>query len=147
MANKILAVLEQRDGLLKRSAFETVSTAKILASELSLEAEAVVVGNEISNINDVGNYGIVKVVHLKHADLANYSSSGYRDAIVNYANEVDADYIMLANTSLGKDLAPRLAVKLGAGCLMDCVKLDTSSGEVTATRPVYAGKALVDVKI
>ncbi|MCH6576016.1 MAG: electron transfer flavoprotein subunit alpha/FixB family protein, partial [Bacteroidetes bacterium] len=146
MANKILAVLEQRDGLLKRSAFETVSAAYKLASELNLEAEAVVVGNEISNINDVGNYGISKVVHLKNAELVNYSSSGYRDAIVNYAKEVDADYIMLANTSLGKDLAPRLAVKLGAGCLMDCVKLDTSSGELTATRPVYAGKALVDVK-
>ncbi len=146
MANKILAVLEQRDGLLKRSAFETVSAAYKIASELNLEAEAVVVGNDISNINDIGNYGISKVVHLKNADLANYSSSGYRDAIVNYATEVDADYIMLANTSLGKDLAPRLAVKLGAGCLMDCVKLDTSSGELTATRPVYAGKALVDVK-
>ncbi|MGB5895534.1 MAG: electron transfer flavoprotein subunit alpha/FixB family protein [Ignavibacteriaceae bacterium] len=146
MANKILAVLEQRDGILKRSAFETVSAAYKIGSELNLEAEAVVVGNEISNINDVGKYGISKVVHLKNADLTNYSSSGYRDAIVNYANEVDADYIILANTSLGKDLAPRLAVKLGAGCLMDCVKLDTSSGEVTATRPVYAGKALVDVK-
>lgn len=146
MANKILAVLEQRDGVLKRSAFETVSAAFKIASELNLEAEAVVVGNEISNINDIGNYGISKVVHLKNADLANYSSSGYRDAIVNYATEVDADYIMLANTSLGKDLAPRLAVKIGAGCLMDCVKLETSSGELTATRPVYAGKALVDVK-
>jgi len=146
MANKILAVLEQRDGLLKRSSFETVSTANKLASELNLEAEAVVVGNEISNINDVGNYGISKVVLLKNAELVNYSSSGYRDVIVNYANEVDADYIMLSNTSLGKDLAPRLAVKLGAGCLMDCVILDTSSGDLTATRPVYAGKALVDVK-
>ncbi len=146
MANKILTVLEQRDGVLKRSAFETVSAAFKIASELNLEAEAVVVGNEISNINDIGNYGISKVVHLKNADLANYSSSGYRDAIVNYATEVDADYIMLSNTSLGKDLAPRLAVKLGAGCLMDCVKLDTTSGELTATRPVYAGKALVDVK-
>jgi electron transfer flavoprotein alpha subunit len=146
MANKILAVLEQRDGLLKRSAFETVSAAYKIASELNLEAEAVVVGNDISNINDIGNYGISKVVHLKNVDLVNYSPSGYRDEILNYATEVDADYIMLANTSLGKDLAPRLAVKLGAGCLMDCVKLDTSSGELTATRPVYAGKALVDVK-
>ena len=81
MANKILAVLEQRDGLLKRSSFETVSAANKLASELNLEAEAVVVGNEISNINDVGNYGISKVVLLKNAELVNYSSSGYRDAI------------------------------------------------------------------
>ena len=60
MANKILAVLEQRDGLLKRSAFETVSAAKKLASELSLEAEAVVVGNEISNLNDVESMGLAK---------------------------------------------------------------------------------------
>jgi electron transfer flavoprotein alpha subunit len=146
MANKILAVLEQRDGILKRSAFETVSAAYKIASELNLEAEAVVVGNEISNINDVGNYGINKVVHLKHSELDKYSSSGYRDAIVNFTNEVNADYIILANTSLGKDLAPRLAVKLGAGCLMDCIKLDTSTGNLIATRPVYAGKALVDMK-
>ena len=146
MANTILAVLEQRDGVLKRSAFETVSAASKIASELILEAEAVVVGNDISNINDIGNYGITKVVHLKNSDLVDYSSSGYRDAIVNPAQIADSDYVMLANTSLGKDLAPRLAVKLGAGCLMDCVILETSSGELTATRPVYAGKALVDVK-
>ena len=146
MANKILAILEQKEGSLKRSAFETVSAAHKLASELNLEAEAVVVGNEVSNINEIGNFGINKVVHFKSADFVNYSSSGYRDAIVSYATEVDADYIVLANTSMGKDLAPRLAIKLGAGCIMDCVKLDTSSGELITTRPVYAGKALVDMK-
>jgi electron transfer flavoprotein alpha subunit len=146
MANKILAVLEQKEGSLKRSAFETISAAHKLASELNLEAEAIVVGNEVSNINEIGNFGINKVIHLKSADFANYSSSGYRDAIVSYATEVDADYIVLANTSMGKDLAPRLAIKLSAGCIMDCVKLDTSSGELITTRPVYAGKALVDMK-
>ena len=146
MSNKILAVLEQREGTLKKSAFETVSTVQKLASELKLEAEAVVVGNEISNINNIGKYGIKKVVHLKNAEFANYSSSGYRDAIVNYATETDADYVVIANTTLGKDLAPRIAIRLNAGCIMDCIKLDTSSGELIATRPVYAGKALVDVK-
>ena len=146
MANKILAVLEQREGSLKRSAFETVSMAHRLASELNIEAEAVVVGNEISNINEIGTYGISKVVHLKNAELANYSSSGYRDAVTEYAKEIDADYLILSNTSMGKDLAPRLAVRLEAGCLIDCTNIDTSSGELIATRPVYAGKALVDVK-
>jgi electron transfer flavoprotein alpha subunit len=146
MANKILAVLEQREGLLKRSAFETVCIAQKIANDLNLEAEAVVVGNEISNINEIGKYGINKVTHIKSAELENYSSSGYKEAIINYANETNADYLMLSNTSLGKDLAPRLAVKLDAGCIMDCINIDTSSGEVVATRPVYAGKALVDVK-
>ena len=146
MANKILAILEQREGLLKRSAFEAVTMAKQLSAELNLEAEVVVVGNEVSNINDIGNYGIDKVIHLKSTELENYSSSGYRDAIADYAKETDADYLLFANTALGKDLAPRLAVALNAGCLIDCVKLDSSSGELIATRPVYAGKALIDVK-
>ncbi len=146
MGNKILAVLEQREGKLKRSAFEAVSTASKLAKDLSMEAEAVVVGSEVSNINDIAKYGISKVVHLKSADFENYSSTGYRDAVADYAQEVDAGYIILANTALGKDLAPRLGVKLNAGCIMDCINIDASSGEFVATRPVYAGKALIDVK-
>jgi len=146
MGNKILAVLEQREGKLKRSAFEVVSTTAKLAKDLSLEAEAVVAGNEISNINDISKYGISKVIHLKSSDFKNYSSTGYRDAIADYASEVDVEYFLLANTSMGKDLAPRLGVKFNAGCIMDCINVDASSGEFIATRPVYAGKALIDVK-
>jgi len=146
MADKILAILEQREGLLKRSAFETIGMAKKIAADLNLEAEAVLIGDEVSNIEEIGKYGITKITHYKNKDLANYSSSGYRDAITGYATECDADYLLLANTALGKDLAPRIAIKLGAGCIMDCVNIDTSSGGLVCTRPVYAGKALVDVK-
>jgi len=146
MPNKILAVLEQREGKLKRYAFEVVAATVKLAEELKLEKEAVVVGNEIENINEIGNYGINKVVHLKSDKLANYSSTAYSEVIANYVNETNADFLMLANTALGKDLAPYLAAKLNAGLIVDAVNLDTSSGELIVTRPVYAGKALMDVK-
>ena len=147
MPNKILAILEQRDGKLKRSAFEAVSTAAKLSIELNLEAEAVVVGSDIENINEIGAYGINKVIHLKNAKIANYSSTGYSEVISDYAKEVGADYLLFSNTSLGKDLAPFVCVKLNAGIIMDCINLDSSSGEVITTRPVYAGKALIDVKL
>ena len=147
MAAKILAILEQRDGLLKRSAFETVQQASQLAKDLSLEAEAVVVGGDVENINEISKYGIAKIVHLKNSDLSNYSSSGYTSATSDYAKETDADYLIFSNTALGKDLAPRVSIRLNAGCTIDCIKLDCSSGELVATRPVYAGKALVDVKL
>ena len=81
MANKILAVLEQRDGQIKRSGFEAANTAANLAKDLNTTAEAVVVGDVISNINEVSKYGIQKVIHIKNSDLANYSSSGYTDLI------------------------------------------------------------------
>jgi electron transfer flavoprotein alpha subunit len=147
MANKILAVLEQRDGQIKRSGFEAASTAANLAKDLSTTAEAVVVGDVISNINEVSKYGIQKVIHIKNSDLANYSSSGYTDLISDLAKESGYDIIILSNTALGKDLAPRLSIRLDAGCVVDCIKVNVSGSELTFTRPAYAGKALIDVKL
>lgn len=147
MTNKILAILEQREGIIKRSGFEAACTAANLAKDLNTSAEAVVVGDAISNLNDVSKYGIQKVIHLKNSELAYYSSSGYTEAITNLAKEANYDILILSNTALGKDLAPRLSVKLDAGCVVDCVKLNLSGNDIILTRPAYAGKALIDVKL
>ncbi len=146
MAKKILAVLEQREGKLKRSAFEVVSIASKIASELQAETHAVVVGNIVENLNDIGKYGISKITHIKNSELDKYSTTAYSDLISDFAKETDAEYLLLSNTSLGKDLAPHLAARLNAGIIMDIVELNTSSGELTATRPVFAGKALQEIK-
>lgn len=147
MSNKILAILEQREGIIKRSGFEAASTAVNLAKDLNTSAEAVVVGDSISNLEDVSKYGIRKVYHLKNSALAKYSSSGYTEAITNLVKEINYDILILSNTTLGKDLAPRLSVHLDAACLVDCIKINLSGNELIFTRPAYAGKALVDVKL
>ncbi|HSD63113.1 MAG TPA: electron transfer flavoprotein subunit alpha/FixB family protein [Ignavibacteriaceae bacterium] len=147
MAKKILAILEQRDNRLKRTAFEASSLAVRLAGELNLEAEGIVIGNDVENISEAGKYGIKKVIHFKNNNLSNYSTSAYTKIISDYAKEKGADYLIFSGTALGKDLAPHVSVRINAGCLMDCVDVKISSGEVIATRPVYAGKALIDVKL
>jgi len=147
MAKKILVVLEQREGRLKRSAFEAAGTASKISSDLNLESQAIVIGDEVENINEISKYGIKKIIHFRNKILADYSPSAYTDIISDYSKEVSANYLLFANTSLGRDLATRISVRLNAGCLMDCVNLDTSSGEIIATRPIYAGKALIDVKL
>ena len=70
MANKILAVLEQREGIIKRSGFEAACTAAKLAKDLNTSAEAVVVGDAISNLNELSKYGIQKVIHLKNSRVS-----------------------------------------------------------------------------
>jgi electron transfer flavoprotein alpha subunit len=147
MANKILAVLEQRDGQIKRFGFEAASAALKLANDLNSSAEAIVVGDSISNLEDVSKYGLEKVIHLKNSDLANYSSSGYTEAISNFVSEAGYNILILSNTALGKDLAPRLSVRFNASCVVDCVKINVSGDDIIFTRPAYAGKALIDVKL
>jgi electron transfer flavoprotein alpha subunit len=147
MANKILAVLEQREGSLKKVSFESASVAVKLSKQLNLEVEAVVAGSEIGNLNEVSKYGISKIIHLKNADFQNYSSSGYSEAISNYAKETGASYIIIGNTAFGNDIAPRIAVKLNSACLVDCIDLNVEANEVIANRPVYAGKSIIKSKL
>ena len=147
MANKIIGILEQREGKLKKTSFEISSVIIKLAGQLNLEAETVIIGSEIDNLNELGKYGVRKVTHFKNEELKSYSSSAYKEIISNYAKEAEAEYLVFSNSSFGKDLAPLVSVRLNAGCLIDCTNLDASSGELIATRPLYAGKALADVKL
>ena len=147
MANKILAVLEQREGTLKKVSFEAASVASSLAKDLNLEVEAVVAGSDIKNLSEISKYGISKIIHLKNSEFLNYTSSGYSEAISNYAKETNAVCIIVGNTAFGVDLAPRLAVKLKSACVVDCVNLSIESAEVIATRPVYAGKSFIKTKL
>lgn len=147
MANKILVFIEQRNGQIKRSSFEAVHLAAQMASKLSTGVEAIAIGNEIQNLEKTGGYGAVKVTHYKNQQLENYSASAYKDILAKHFIDNNFDILIIPNTSLGKDLAPRTAVKIDAGIAMDCTSFSYENGNIIATRPVYAGKALIDVKI
>ncbi len=146
MANKILVYLEQRNGIIKKSSLEAVKVGKDFSEKLGCEVEALVIGSEVSDLGKVGGYGINKIIHLKNSDLELYSPTAYTKLVVQHVQENSADVLLFANTALGKDLAPRVAANLDCGIAMDCVALDIE-GDITATRPVYAGKALIDVKL
>ena len=92
-------------------------------------------------------YGITEITHFKNENLNYYSSSAYSQIVADYAYDKSAKYLIFANTALGKDLAPIVCIKLNGGCLMDCTELNTNTGELIVTRPVFAGKALVEAKL
>ncbi len=147
MANKILAVLEQREGKLKKVSFEVSKAASDIAQKLGAEVEAIVIGNDIENIENVGGYGIGKVTVYKHPELQNYSPSAYSEIVAEHVKNSGNDILFFGNTAMGKDLSPRVAVKIDAGIAVDCIALEIEDGEIIATRPVYAGKALIDIKL
>ncbi|MAT56903.1 MAG: electron transfer flavoprotein subunit alpha [Ignavibacteriae bacterium] len=144
MANKILVFIEQRNGQIKRASLEAVKAANNLAEKLSYEVTAVSVGNEVSDLDKIN---VQKVVHYKNNELENYSTSAYSDLVAEFAKESDAEILFFGNTALGKDLAPRVSVKLEAGIIMDVVEFNINDGNIIASRPVYAGKALTNVKV
>ncbi|MBE2226366.1 MAG: electron transfer flavoprotein subunit alpha/FixB family protein [Ignavibacteria bacterium] len=146
--SKILAFVESRDNRIKNSGFETASTAVKLAAELGLEAEAILIGNAVANTAaELGAYGIKKVLIAEDPKLEKYSTTAYSKILAEAAKASGADIIILSATAMGKDLSPRVSAKLEAGLVADCTEIKTEGGNIIATRPVYAGKALIDVKV
>jgi electron transfer flavoprotein alpha subunit len=145
---KILAYIEQRGGELKKNAFETVTAARNLALQAGGSFSALLVGANVAGLAEkLGAYGAKDVVTVEDARLEQYASAAVASAIANVAKSEGADIVLISNTSHGKDLAPRVAVRLAAGLAPDVIALNVEGGDITAVRPVYAGKARISVKI
>jgi len=147
MEKKIVVILEQRDGKIKKSSFETLTVAQHLALTLGMTVDAIVIGDRIENASEVFSFCNCQLIHFSHADLQLYSSSAYKKIVVEYASQQECEIVLLSNTSLGKDLAPRVAVGLKAGLVSDCILLEQKENQLLAIRPVYAGKALQEVTL
>ncbi len=146
--SKILAFVESRDNKIKNSGFETASTAHRLAGELGIEAEALVIGSNVSSAAaELSAYGIKKVNVVEDAKLEKYSTTAYSKIAAEAVKQTGADIIILSASAMGKDLSPRLSAKLEAGLVTDCTEIKAEGGNITARRPVYAGKAYIDVKV
>jgi electron transfer flavoprotein alpha subunit len=94
----------------------------------------------------LGDAGADRVLLAAHPGFARYDGAGYAAAVAAAVLAVKPAAVLFAASSLGRDLAPRVAAKLGAGLAADCTSLTATGGALTATRPVYAGKAIQTVR-
>ena len=141
----ILIFAEQQDGKVKKTSKELACKAAQLAKELGGEAQAVFIGIVPDDAADLGHYGIKKVTVIEDAKLERYNCGGYAKVLADFAQESQPDVVLGTAGPAGKDFFPRLAARLNTGLASDCVDLKIDGGKLVPTRPVFSGKALVDV--
>jgi electron transfer flavoprotein alpha subunit len=143
----ILAFAEQRDGKLRRASLEAVSEARRLAGGLGADVTAVVVGPGTESLADeLASYGADRVVVFDDAAFGAYATEAWARALAQAIADAKPSVVLVPFTAIGKDLAPRVAAKIGAGLASDCVGFEVKAGSLAARRPVYAGKAYATVE-
>ncbi len=142
----ILAVMEQRDGALRKVSYETVTAARLLADTMGATVDALVVGaGAVTGVEQLAIYGADRVLTADHASFGLYQPDGYAATVVAAAEGCAA--IVFGATATGKDLAPRVAAKLGVGYAAEITGCTVEGDHLVATRPVYAGKALQKIRL
>lgn len=146
--SNVLAVLEQRDGALRKVSHEVVTGARRLADALGGSVDALVLAaGAVQGAEQVGRFGADKVITLTNAAFGLYAPEGYARAIAQRVKSGAYGAVVFAASATGKDLAPRVAARLGRPLAQDVTDVGFQGGAVTLTRPVYAGKALLKLKI
>jgi len=123
---------------------ELLGCGRKLADDLGQELCAVLVGSEISNLaQEAIAFGADKVYVIDDRLLEDYQTDSYVSVMEKVVKQVMPQILLLGQTSIGRDLAPRLAFRLDTAASMDCLELaiDPDSKLLLQTKPVYGGNA------
>jgi electron transfer flavoprotein alpha subunit len=149
MAN-VLAFVETRGTDVRKVGLESVTAARMLADKSGGgEVHALLLGPPgiAAKASQIGQYGADVVIVVEHAGLANYSpevtmataadrlkSGGYRAAV-------------FSTTAQGRDLAPRVAARLGVSIVTDVLSFEIEGDSIVVRHPMNIGKVIATIAI
>ena len=142
---KILVFVEQRSGKIKNNAYETLALAHKIAGTPDNVA-AVVIGKGVDT-SELDSWGANQVLLADGDKFESYNIGEYANAAEAAINEFKPNLVMASASPMGRDLLPRLAARFDSGILTDVVTLEANGTEITATKPMYAGKCLAQMSL
>jgi electron transfer flavoprotein alpha subunit len=141
MNNNILVFIEQRDGKVLPASYQLLTAAQELAQTTGGQAEACIVGDGIAGLADAAAAnGAKKVYTVEDAELKHYRAGAYASAVNAVLDAADPGIVLFPTSSMGRDLAPRLAARRKAGLVVDCLEVGFEGDTMFASTAMYAGK-------
>jgi electron transfer flavoprotein alpha subunit len=138
MAGTLVFAEATEDGKLNPMTAELCGAAQKLGGDITVA----LLGKGVEGLAaEAGAYGAKKVIVVDDAQLEIYLGDAYIQPAERIAKEVAPDTILFGQTMIGRDLAPRLAARLGTAVAMDCTGLESEGGKMHAERPCFGGAA------
>jgi len=141
----VLIVGELSDGKLASITAELLGIGRKLADDLDEGLSAVFIGNGITDVaGEAITLGADKVYVIDDPLFKDYVTDSYVGALEKLSNDQAPEILLLGQTPMGRDLAPRLAFRLGTAVTLDCVDLalDPDTKLLQKSKPVYGGNAM-----
>lgn len=140
MASGILIFVEQRNGAVRKASLEAVSEARRQVGGKE-PVVALIVGSNIKTLSaTVNKCKPDKILVVDDAQFASYSTEAYAAALTAAIKQVAPRYVFAANTSMAKDLIPRVAARLDSACVTDVSELKVQGDKLCPVHPMYSGK-------
>ena len=147
-AKGVLVIGQTSAGALDSTAAELLAAGGTVAKGLGEELSIALLGDSVDGPAQQSiAHGAERVYAVTSPLLSDYHPDLYLVALNSLCRELNPRVVLLSRTNEGRELAPRLAFRLGVGLAQDCleVSVDESSKTLLANRPVYGGNAIAVV--
>jgi electron transfer flavoprotein alpha subunit len=128
----------------------TGADALLTAAEELGDAVVVVVAAPASGsaaVEQLGAIGAQRIYVVENDQALSLLTTASVDALTSAIEAYSPSAVLLANTVDGRDIAARLAVRTGAGLLVDVVAVESKDGALTATHSVLGGAYTVEATV
>ena len=137
---EILVLVDHVDGAVRKPTLELLTIARRLG-----EPSAVFLGSGAANATEtLARYGAAKVYVVDAPEIDGYLVAPKAEALAAVAGQAAPGAILVTSSSEGKEIAARVAVRLGSGIITDAVDVDADG---VASQSVFAGSYLVTAKV
>ena len=146
-SNNFLIICEQRDGVLQKVSLELIGKAKSLANDKQ-QVVALLVGHDVEGLTQsLIDHGADRVVYVDDEILKNFMTEPYAKAVCAVIKDEKPNFALIGASSIGRDLAPRVAARIKTGLTADCTTLEIceETGELLMTRPAFGGNVMATI--
>lgn len=140
--SEVLVLVDHVDGAVRKPTYELLTIAQRLGEPSAVFIGESGKGAEVAE--KVKKYGAQKVYVVDDAQIKGYLVAPKAEALQQLAEKTSPAAILIPSNVEGKEVAARLAIKLGSGLITDAV--DVQEGPVT-TQSVFAGNYTVTAKV
>lgn len=153
--NDVLVFIEQHDGQIIKVSLELLGKAKELAEKLGSRVEAALLGFKVRHLADeVIKYGAEQVFLADDKELKDFRTLPYTRVIAGFIEKENPSIVLYGATTTGRDLAPRVAARIGTGLTADCTGLEindytlkdkTYKNLLWQIRPAFGGNVIATI--
>jgi electron transfer flavoprotein alpha subunit len=147
MPGEVWVYAECRDGRLMDVSIELLGGGRRLADKAKASLASIILTDNVGSLaNELISYGADKVYVVEHPLLKTYQSDLYTDALSEAVSKYNPEILLIGATSIGMDLAPRVAARLKTGLSAHVVGLDIDEhGILKQVVPGFGGGVMAVV--
>ncbi len=137
---EMLIVIEHRKQRLADISLEMLSKGAMVAGQSGYELTGIIIGRKVDRFAAEVAKWVDKVLLIKEDSLEDSLSEPYQKILSALIKERKPRLVLIGGSSFGMDLAPALAIEVGAPLCSDCIDIMIEDKDISVKRALLNGK-------